>query len=87
MGAQVGRLGISAEHEALHDAARGWCQRHVPRDVPRACLDGGTADLHALWSAMVDQGWTTLPADFGLGGLIARDIAATHIPDFPLGPT
>jgi alkylation response protein AidB-like acyl-CoA dehydrogenase len=87
MGAQVGRLGISAEHEALHDAVRGWCSRHVPREVPRSCLDGGRPDLGALRSAMVEQGWFSLPADYGLPetGVVLEELgrACTPGPHLP----
>jgi alkylation response protein AidB-like acyl-CoA dehydrogenase len=88
MGAHVGRLGISAEHEALHDAARGWCQRHVPREVTRQCLDGGQPDLDVLWAAMAAQGWTTLPADFGLPetGVVLEELGRACAPG-PLLPS
>ena len=82
MGLQVGRLGISAEHEALHDAARGWCERHVPRSVPRSCLDGGSPDLVGLWDAMAAQGWTTLPSDYGLPetGVVLEELGRACTP-------
>jgi alkylation response protein AidB-like acyl-CoA dehydrogenase len=82
VGLQVGRLGISAEHDALHDAARGWCERHVPREIPRACLDGGRPDLDALWDGMVRQGWLALPADFGLleTGVVLEELGRACAP-------
>ncbi|MBA2283704.1 MAG: acyl-CoA dehydrogenase family protein, partial [Acidimicrobiia bacterium] len=59
-------MGIGGEQEALHDAARGWCDRHLPLTVARSCLDGGQPDLAVVGKGIVAQGWVGLPAEFGL---------------------
>jgi alkylation response protein AidB-like acyl-CoA dehydrogenase len=78
----TGRLGIGAEHEALHDAARGWCERHVPPSVPRAHLDGGAPDGSALWRGIVEQGWLGLAADYGLleAGIVLEELGRACTP-------
>ncbi|HMG25442.1 MAG TPA: acyl-CoA dehydrogenase [Acidimicrobiia bacterium] len=61
-------IGISEEHEALRQAARGWVERHCPPEVPRSFLDAGTESLPAFWGELAAQGWCGLHVDEALGG-------------------
>src|SRR5262249_56877486 len=61
-------IGISEEHEALRQAARGWVERHCPPEVPRSFLDAGTESLPAFWGELAAQGWGGLHVDEALGG-------------------
>ena len=36
-------IGITEDHVALHQAVRGWLERHCPPAVPRALLDADRA--------------------------------------------
>ncbi len=73
-------IGISDEHLALHDAARGWCERHVPPAAPRALLDADDETRPPFWSELAEQGWLGLPiaeqyggSGFGLSELVVVD--------------
>jgi len=61
-------IGISEEHEALRQAARGWVERHCAPDVPRALLDADTEAMPPFWSELAAQGWLGLHVDEALGG-------------------
>ena len=61
-------IGISEEHEALRQAARGWVERHCPPEVPRSFLDSGTESLPGFWGELAAQGWLGLHVDEALGG-------------------
>ena len=61
-------IGISEEHEALRQAARGWVERHCPPEVPRSFLDAATESRPAFWSELAAQGWLGLHVDEALGG-------------------
>ncbi|MBM3673878.1 MAG: acyl-CoA dehydrogenase [Actinobacteria bacterium] len=51
-------IGITDEHLALHDAVRGWAERHCPPSVPRALLDADYETLPIFWQDLLGQGWT-----------------------------
>ena len=53
-------IGISEEHAALHDSARGWAERHCPPSVPRALLDVPYEALPVFWQDLMGQGWAGL---------------------------
>jgi alkylation response protein AidB-like acyl-CoA dehydrogenase len=61
-------IGITEEHAALHDAVRGWAERHCPPAVPRALLDAEREELPAFWAELASQGWLGLHVDEALGG-------------------
>ena len=61
-------MGISDEHLALHDAVRGWAERHCPPAVPRAQLDEPAEARPAFWSDLAAQGWVGIHLDEALGG-------------------
>ena len=79
----TGRLGLDDDHGALHDAARGWLERHVPREVPRAWLDGGEGPVPEL-----PDEWRTLAADFDLltAGVVVEELGRACVPG-PAVPT
>ncbi|HEX2738461.1 MAG TPA: acyl-CoA dehydrogenase family protein, partial [Acidimicrobiia bacterium] len=56
-------IGITEEHEALHQAMRGWADRHCPPEVPRALLDADTEELPLFWADLVAQGWASIHID------------------------
>ncbi len=45
-------IGISEDHESLHEAVRGWVERHCPPAVPRALLDAEREDMPSFWHAL-----------------------------------
>jgi len=61
-------IGISEEHAALHDAVRGWAERHCPSEVPRALLDASSEGRPPFWDELAGQGWLGLHVDEVLGG-------------------
>ena len=61
-------VGISDEHVALHEAVRGWAERHSPSDVVRALLDAKTEEKPAFWADLAAQGWIGLAVPEELGG-------------------
>jgi alkylation response protein AidB-like acyl-CoA dehydrogenase len=61
-------IGISEEHTALHDAVRGWAERHCPPEVPRALLDAAAESRPPFWDALAEQGWLGLHVDEVHGG-------------------
>ena len=61
-------IGISEEHEALRQAARGWVERHCAPPVPRSFLDAETESLPEVWGELAAQGWLGLHVDEALGG-------------------
>ena len=61
-------IGISEEHEALRQAARGWVERHCAPAVPRSALDAETESLPPFWADLAAQGWLGLHVDEALGG-------------------
>ncbi|MBM3660321.1 MAG: acyl-CoA dehydrogenase [Actinobacteria bacterium] len=63
-------IGITEDHQALHEAVRGWVQRHCPPSVPRALLDADHEGRPDFWPGLADQGWLGLhlpEADGGSG--------------------
>ena len=61
-------IGISDEHEALRQAARGWVERHCGPAVPRSALDVERDSLPPFWADLAAQGWLGLHVDEALGG-------------------
>ena len=61
-------IGVSEDHLALHDAVRGWCERHCPPSVPRALLDAPTETRPPFWDELAQQGWLGLHVDEAYGG-------------------
>jgi alkylation response protein AidB-like acyl-CoA dehydrogenase len=61
-------IGISEEHEALRQAARGWVERHCPPAVPRSLLEAAAESRPAFWGGLAAQGWLGLHVDEALGG-------------------
>jgi len=61
-------IGISEDHAALHDAVRGWVQRHCPPSVPRALLDAESEGLPPFWDGLAAQGWLGLHLPEAEGG-------------------
>ncbi|HKF92879.1 MAG TPA: acyl-CoA dehydrogenase, partial [Acidimicrobiia bacterium] len=61
-------IGISKEHEALRQAARGWVERHCAPNVPRSALDAERESLPLFWADLAAQGWLGLHVDEALGG-------------------
>ena len=61
-------IGITEEHSALHEAVRGWAERHCPPAVPRALLDAESEALPPFWGELAAQGWLGLHVDEALGG-------------------
>jgi len=61
-------IGVSEDHLALHDAVRGWCERHCPPSVPRALLEAATETRSPFWDELAHQGWLGLHVDDAYGG-------------------
>ena len=61
-------IGITEDHQALHEAVRGWVQRHCPPSVPRALLDAEREERPDFWSGLADQGWLGLHLPESDGG-------------------
>jgi alkylation response protein AidB-like acyl-CoA dehydrogenase len=63
-------IGITEDHHALHEAVRGWAERHASPAVMRAALEAETETdaLPPFWSALADQGWLGLHAPEAHGG-------------------
>ncbi|MEI8000882.1 MAG: acyl-CoA dehydrogenase [Actinomycetes bacterium] len=63
-------IGITEDHQALHEAVRGWTQRHCTPGVLRAALDAETDSRPPFWDGLGAQGWLGLhvaEADGGSG--------------------
>ena len=61
-------IGITEDHQALHEAVRGWVQRHCPPSLPRALLDAEREERPDFWSGLADQGWLGLHLPESDGG-------------------
>jgi len=61
-------IGITEEHAALHEAVRGWAERHCPPAVPRSLLETEREELPPFWNELAAQGWLGLHVDEALGG-------------------
>jgi alkylation response protein AidB-like acyl-CoA dehydrogenase len=61
-------IGISDEHQALHDAVTGWVERHCPPSVPRSLLDAEREELPSFWADLAAQGWTGIHLEESFGG-------------------
>ncbi len=56
-------IGISEDHQALHQAVDGWMARHCPPAVHRKLLDAPYETLPAFWQELSGQGWLGLHVD------------------------
>ncbi|MFA5883228.1 MAG: acyl-CoA dehydrogenase [Acidimicrobiia bacterium] len=61
-------IGITEDHHALHEAVRGWVQRHCPPSVPRALLDADAEARPPFWEGLAAQGWLGLHVPEADGG-------------------
>ncbi|MBW3662570.1 MAG: acyl-CoA dehydrogenase [Actinobacteria bacterium] len=61
-------IGVTEEHEALHDAARRWVAARCGPEVPRAYAEGEASGLPKFWDDLVAQGWTGLHLSERHGG-------------------
>ena len=61
-------IGITDEHSALHEAARGWAERHCGPSVAREQLEADREELPAFWEALAGQGWLGLHVNEAHGG-------------------
>src|ERR1700716_4260589 len=61
-------IGITEEHEALHEAVRGWVERHCPPSAPRAVLDAAAEELPPFWGELAEMGWVGLHVDEAYSG-------------------
>src|SRR4051794_755945 len=70
-------IGLTEEHEALAEAARGWAERNAPVEVVRATLDAGEERLPAFWSGVAEQGLLGLhvPEEYGGQGAGLLELA------------
>ena len=62
-------IGITDEHHALHDAVRGWVERHCPpaRAAGR-CSSRAPRRCPPFWADLAAQGWLGLHLDEAYGG-------------------
>jgi len=60
---------LSADQEALRDAARTLLDGQAPTTRVRATVDAGGGIDADLWAAMVDQGWSAVAVPEDRGGL------------------
>ena len=61
-------IGITEDHLALHDAVRGWLERHCPPAVARASIEAKEEPLPPFWGGLAEQGWLGLHIDEAHGG-------------------
>jgi len=61
-------IGVTEDHLALHEAVRGWLDRHCPPAVPRALLDADAEAPPPFWSELAEQGWLGLHIEESHGG-------------------
>ncbi len=61
-------IALTDEHLALHDAVRGWAERHCPPAAARAGLDADAEVIPPFWSDLVAQGWIGLAVGEAAGG-------------------
>ena len=89
-------IGITEDHAALHDAVRGWAQRHCPPTVPRDLLDAESEGRPPFWAGLGAQGWLGLhrpEADGGSGYgipelvVVLEELAAAAAPGPVLATT
>jgi alkylation response protein AidB-like acyl-CoA dehydrogenase len=77
-------IGLTEEHEALHEAVRGWAERHVTAEVVRAALCAqGEQDVPPFWPALAGQGLLSLhiPEEYGGqgAGLVELTVALEEL--------
>src|SRR5690606_38676265 len=57
-------IGLSEEHEALHESVSGWAERSVPADTLRSATD----ERPAFWPGLAEQGLLGLHLPEEAGG-------------------
>jgi len=60
---------LSADQEALRDAAADLLAARSSSEIVRKAVDAGGRPDEALWSAMVDQGWCGIAVSEDAGGI------------------
>jgi len=86
------RFELSADQEALRDAAGDLLDGRSSMPVVRAVVDAGGGWDRALYAAMVEQGWTALlvaEADGGVGlgwveGAVLAEAVGAHLAPAPI---
>src|SRR5581483_2436737 len=70
-------IGLTEEHEALAEAARGWAERNAPSGAVRATLGAETEKPPAFWGGLADQGLLGLhiPEEYGGQGAGLLELA------------
>jgi alkylation response protein AidB-like acyl-CoA dehydrogenase len=63
----VATLGISEDHQALHDTARRWVEHRCPPAVARAALDS-PHERPPFWTELAELGWLGLHVGEEHGG-------------------
>ncbi|MEW9547220.1 acyl-CoA dehydrogenase [Nonomuraea sp. NPDC050783] len=84
-------IGLSEEHEALHESVSGWAERNIPSELLRA----GTEGRPPFWSGLAEQGLLGLhlPEESGGSGYglleaaVAVEALAERMAPGPYVPT
>src|ERR687895_131162 len=63
----VGALGISEDHQALHDTARRWVEHRCPPAAVRRALEA-PHERPPFWAELAELGWLGLHVDEAFGG-------------------
>src|SRR5918999_1491407 len=63
----VGALGISEDHQALHDTARRWVEHRCPPSAARRALEA-PSELPPFWTELAELGWLGLHVGEAHGG-------------------
>ncbi|MGV9772149.1 acyl-CoA dehydrogenase [Streptosporangium sp. NPDC003464] len=63
-------IGLSEEHEALHESVSGWAERNIRSETVRAAVAAETEERPAFWPGLADQGLLGLhlPEEYGGSG-------------------
>jgi alkylation response protein AidB-like acyl-CoA dehydrogenase len=84
-------IGLSEEHEALHESVSGWAERNIPAELLRSPADGRPP----FWAALAEQGLLGLhlPEEYGGSGYglleaaVAVEALAERMAPGPYVPT
>jgi 3-oxochol-4-en-24-oyl-CoA dehydrogenase len=88
-------IGLTEEHDALADAARGWAERHSSATVVRETLDAAEETRPGFWGGLAEQGLLGLhiPEEYGGQGAGLLELAVVletlgqHLVPGPYLPT
>ncbi|GAA3830024.1 acyl-CoA dehydrogenase [Sphaerisporangium flaviroseum] len=63
-------IGLSEEHEALHESVGGWAERNIPAEVIRSAVGAQAEERPGFWAGLADQGLLGLhlPEEYGGSG-------------------